>query len=130
LLDKNDPETALLMGAEKFRAACKLVANIEGEEHYWRMKFKANKPTAVPMSAFDSLVESSESGGNESISSELICLVANQGKLFYDEMDGKAYVTANVKTRIVEFTTTGGVNMPEMDVEHTMLTAVNPLLIG
>jgi hypothetical protein len=119
-LEKDDPTLPALLGSNTFMSAYQLLCNSSNELYFeYRTKLKAAKPSAVPMSAFE--IAGSESDGNESISSELIALVANQGTLFYDESDGKSYVTANVKTRIVEFTATGGVYMPEMDVEHTML---------
>jgi hypothetical protein len=122
LLEKDDPALPALLGGDEFKSAYQLLCRTNDALLFeYRTKLKNVKPSGVSISAFKHLESESESGGNESISSELICLVANQGKLFYDEMDGKAYVTANVKTRIIEFTTTGGVYMPEMDVEHTML---------
>jgi hypothetical protein len=119
-LEKDDPTLPALLGSNTFMSAYQLLCNSSNELYFeYRTKLKAAKPSAVPMSAFE--IAGSESDGNESVASELISLASSQGDLFYDEIDGKAYITAKVKTRIVEFTATGGVYVPEIEVEHTML---------
>lgn len=96
-----------LLASQEFKDAYTLVCEDEALKFEYRTKLKKAKPSAVLMSAFKDLEGESISGdgsaGNESIASELIGLVTEQGSLFFDDHADKAFVTVNIQ-----------------DVEHTM----------
>lgn len=130
-LEKDDPAKPALMGSDEFINALKLVAAENKSLNFeYRNKLKATKPTGVLMSEFDNVFndDSSDSGGNETVASELISLVSNSGELFYDETNGKAYVTARVKTVINDELPAGGFRATDAEIEHTMLIGGKPFV--
>lgn len=126
-LEKDDPELPALLGSDRFMTAYRLLCNTSNELYFeYRTKLKSAKPSAVPMGAFE--IGGGESEGNESVASELISLVSNSGDLFYDETNGKAYVTAKVKTVINDELPTGGFRATDAEIEHTMLIGGKPFV--
>ncbi len=95
-----------VLGSDEFKAAYRTLCNESDALLFeYRTKLKAAKPSAVPISAFKDLEGDTESGGGfESISSELIALVASQGELFFDDSNRNCFVTVDIES-----------------VEHTML---------
>lgn len=64
----------------------------------WRVKIKAAKPSGVPLSDIDKATrpEGFNDDGSDSVASELIALVTEQGELFFDDQADSSYVSVSI----------------------------------
>jgi len=81
-----------------FVDAVKTIRADQQQWAYWRVKIKAAKPSGVPLSDIDKATrpEGFNDDGNDSVPSELISLVTEQGELFFDDQADSSYVSVSI----------------------------------
>ena len=85
-----------ILGGDEFKNAVNVISLDTAAWFEYRTKIKAAKPTGVPMSGIDGMVENQSSGGGLDSAAELIALVVDKGELFFDPDTDKAFVSTDI----------------------------------